>query len=666
MFRRAGVLIVTMVAAMTVSDRLDGQVTGRFVPDWQFTATTLTGLRQIGGATWRVERGEIIGTPTSPDGGWLLLERGYQDLQFAASFRCAGACTVGVMLRAEQTPDGLKGIYTTLAGGERGSMAVNVDTQGRIVAREPLTRSAGGMARFAPPLPPPNASGARPAPRPAGGAGGPGAGAARANASGFVSMFPPTPSTAFRPDDWNSFDVLVDADVFRVNINTASSFGGQAVDPATGTFGPVALHVAGSGEVRLKDLAVKDLQRRITPAEVVSPRFRAQQFEDFYYGWSAAAGDFNHDGVLDVTIGNRYYLGPDFTESRELYLAQAFSPAKEYGPAMVNFAGDFTGDGWDDVLAAESRAPALYVNPRGESRRWTRYTVFPEVISESITFKDVNGDGQIDAVFSGSNVVQWATPDRANPTGPWKVYAVSTPGPAGTTFHGIGAGDINGDGRVDIVAPHGWWEQPAAGATQTPWAFHQAAFGRGGSAGGEIAVFDVNGDKRADIVTALAAHGFGLSWYEQTRDASGAISWTEHPIMGDFAAKNAGNVTFTELHALTSADVDGDGVPDIITGKRHWAHLDSYSDPDPHGAPVLYWYRTVRNPKAPGGAEFIPELIHNRSGVGSMIQTADLNKDGAIDIIAGTNRGGHIFWGTPKGGRRGGATAATSARRSRD
>ncbi len=377
--------------------------------------------------------------------------------------------------------------------------------------------------------------------------------------------------------------MLVDANVFRAGVNAPTGFSGQAIDADTGTFGPIALYVGGTGEVRFKNLALKDLQRRVTPVEKSSPRFRVQHFEDFYYGWSAAAGDFNHDGVLDVTIGNRYYLGPAFTDSRELYLGQAFNPAKEYGPAMVNYAGDYTGDGWDDILVAESRAPALYVNPRGESRRWTRYTVFPEVISESITFTDVNNDGKADAVFAGSNKVQWATSDPANPTGPWKSYAVSEAGPWGASIHGIGAGDINGDGRVDLIAPHGWWEQPAGGATVTPWTFHQGAFGRAGNAGGNIEIYDVNGDKLPDVVTSLAAHGFGLAWYEQKRDAAGQISFVEHQIMGDFAAKNPGDVTFTELHALTMADVDGDGVKDIITGKRAWAHLDSYSDPDSHG-----------------------------------------------------------------------------------
>jgi 3-keto-disaccharide hydrolase/FG-GAP-like repeat/FG-GAP repeat len=657
MSQRRSLAVSMSLVAVVWSTALGGQapapsLSGTFVPDWTFKGSALTGTAQIGQATWRAENGEIIGTPTSADGGWLLINPGYQDVQFAGSYRCAAACTAGVMLRSEKSAAGVKGIFTTLAGGPPAPAAVTVDPQGRIGGREPLTRGGGAMLRIQPPPPPPSAGRA--------GGGAPGGGRAAGPAPAFVSMFPAPASTAFKPNDWNTFEVLVDANVFRAGVNAPTGFAGQAIDTETGTFGPIALYVGGTEEVRFKNLALKDLQRRVTPAEKSSPRFRVQHFEDFYYGWSAAAGDFNHDGVLDVTIGNRYYLGPGFTDSRELYLGQAFNPAKEYGPAMVNYAGDYTGDGWDDILVAESRAPALYVNPRGESRRWTRYTVFPEVVSESITFTDVNNDGKIDAVFAGSNRVQWVASDPANPTGPWKAYAVSDAGPWGASIHGIGAGDINGDGKVDLIAPHGWWEQPSGGATVTPWTFHQGAFGRAGNAGGNIEIYDVNGDKLPDVVTALAAHGFGLAWYEQKRDAAGTISFAEHLIMGDFAAKNPGDVTFTELHALAMADVDGDGLKDIITGKRAWAHLDSYSDPDPMGAAVLYWFKTIRDPKAPGGARFVPELIHNRSGVGSMIQVADLNKDGAIDIMAGTNRGGHILWGIPaRGGRAGGAAPAS-------
>lgn len=117
--------------------------------------------------------------------------------------------------------------------------------------------------------------------------------------------------------------------------------------------------------------------------------------------------------------------------------------------------------------------------------------------------------------------------------------------------------------------------------------------------------------------------------------------------MDDYSTRNAGGVTFSELHGLTAADIDGDGIPDIIVGKRVFSHQESYVDPDPYGPGVLYWYRTVRNPKAPGGAEFVPELIHNRSGAGSTVLAVDLNKDGAMDIVTSTNRGTFIFWGKP-------------------
>jgi FG-GAP-like repeat len=103
-------------------------------------------------------------------------------------------------------------------------------------------------------------------------------------------------------------------------------------------------------------------------------------------------------------------------------------------------------------------------------------------------------------------------------------------------------------------------------------------------------------------------------------------------------------VTVSEMHASLAADIDGDGVPDYVTGKRYWSHLESTTDPDPYGTPVLYWFRTVRNPKAPGGAEFVPELINNRSGVGSQFVIKDLNGDGTPDVVISCSKGTFIFW----------------------
>ena len=355
--------------------------------------------------------------------------------------------------------------------------------------------------------------------------------------------------------------------------------------------------------------------------------------------WCAAAADINHDGVLDVISGPFYYLGPDYTERKEFTAARTYNPSNQFSQGMVNFAYDFTGDGWPDILMVDQRPIYLYVNPRGESRRWDRYNVVPQASTEIELLKDIDGDGKPEVLFGGDGAMEYAKPDPANPTAPWIVHKISER--IGVSAHGMGVGDINGDGRMDVVGPRGWWEHPPKGSTQEPWTFHAASFGSGGA---EMGVYDVNGDGLNDVVTALSAHGWGLAWFEQKRDKEGTISFVQHDIMGDFSTKNAGDVTFSEPHGATFADLDGDGIPDLIVGKRHWSHLESYTDPDPYGPAVLYWYRTVRNPKAEGGAEFVPELIHNRSGVGSHLAAVDLNGDGAVDIITSTNRGTFIFW----------------------
>ena len=116
-------------------------------------------------------------------------------------------------------------------------------------------------------------------------------------------------------------------------------------------------------------------------------------------------------------------------------------------------------------------------------------------------------------------------------------------------------------------------------------------------------------------------------------------------------SKNAGDVIFTEPHASTCADVDGDGMQDLITGKRYMSHF-GYSDPDPWSEPVLYVYRGVRNKQAPGGAEFVPELVSNRVGVGSHFVVTDMNNDGMPDITISANLGTYVFTNLRKKGAR--------------
>jgi hypothetical protein len=272
---------------------------------------------------------------------------------------------------------------------------------------------------------------------------------------------------------------------------------------------------------------------------------------------------------------------------------------------------------------------------------------------------DVDKDGKQDLVYMTQQLgISWATPDPANPTGTW--IGVSVGGQGTYAAHGIGAGDINGDGRIDLLNGSGWWEQPASGPRTPNWTFHPGPFGNGGA---EMAVYDVNGDGLNDVVSSRRAHGFGLDWYEQKRDGSGAIAFVGHVIFEDYSTPdgNAGGVAFSELHGSTTADVNGDGILDFVVGKRLWSHHESFLDPDPYGPPVLYAYLTVRDPTAPGRARFEPELINNASGAGSQVVAVDMNKDGMVDVLTAGANGTFIFLGKARPGT-GAATAASSAR----
>ena len=599
-----------------------------FKPDFRFVGSSIDSMRVVGKAQWTAANGVITGSASSGGSGWLVMKDSLQDVSVYTEFRREGDCETGVLLRSEKTADGgLKGIYVSLSEPGLPAYAVTVGNDGAILQRDKLP-AGGGLIRIAPP--PSQSHGPPNIPR-------------RAKPTAPLPV--EAPDTSLRENDWNSVEIFLDTNTVRSFLNNGPQHGSTVGD---GTYGPIALYVGGKGSVQFRDTGYRDMSLKLRDDERVGTNFKKQRLNDFFQSWGTAAADFNHDGVLDVVAGPYIYFGPDYKTSREIFYAVGANPITEFSTNM-EYAADFTGDGWPDVIVVSFGGPSgidLYVNPKGEKRRWEKFSVGTGVQSEIAIVRDLDGDGKPEIIYSGAGHVRFARPNVVDPTGKWKDHDVSELGYG--TAHGIGVGDIDGDGKLDILNAYGWWQQPAAGVDSGEWIYHPQAFaryGRGIFGGAVMAVFDVNGDGLKDVVTSLDAHGWGLAWFEQKRSRSGEISFVEHMVMDDFSTKNAGGVTFSEIHGTGYADIDGDGVPDFIAGKRWFSHLDTNIDPDPAGAPVLYWYRTVRNPKAPGGAELVPQLIDTHSGVGSDLLATDLNKDGAVDIVTSTRFGTFIYWG---------------------
>ena len=152
-------------------------------------------------------------------------------------------------------------------------------------------------------------------------------------------------------------------------------------------------------------------------------------------------------------------------------------------------------------------------------------------------------------------------------------------------------------------------------------------------------VYDVNADGLSDVITSLAAHGYGLAWFEQQRE-NGQITFRQHLILNTDATPNRHGVQFSQGHALAMIDMDGDRLKDIVTGKRFWAHGPA-GDPEPNAPAVLYWFKLVRPAK--GEAEFVPQLIDNNSGIGTQVVADFITNKKSPDVLVGNKRGVFLF-----------------------
>ncbi|MBT4225255.1 MAG: VCBS repeat-containing protein [Opitutae bacterium] len=372
----------------------------------------------------------------------------------------------------------------------------------------------------------------------------------------------------------------------------------------------------------------------VGPPVQSAPQFRKTVVDTLFRSEGVGYGDVNKDGSNDILVGDFWYQAPDWKAHE---IRKPRKPNRGgYTEAFAVYPDDFNRDGWVDVMVIpfHGKPAKWYENPKGAEGHWKERIAFKGTGNETRLYTDLFEDGQKVFLMGVEEHIAWVgVPDAKSVNEEWKVNNVSDrfPNsifprgwPAHKFAHGLGAADVNGDGRKDILTYGGWWEQPENGRKHDGiWTFHKSDIIKGGVA--DMYTLDADGDGLRDIL-CTSAHGTGIFWCRQVK-ANKFETTTMHKGL------------IHETHSANMVDLNGDGRLDLVTGRRFFAHG---FRPEKAGDPSqLYWFDIQLKKGSP--PELVPTLIDDQSGVGAQFVTEDFNGDKKTDILISNRKGVFLF-----------------------